>query len=331
MRKCAGMRRFPRPGRCAFAAAAALAALLAILSVPASSQPDETVIHVGAGPDNTSLPLIYAAQSGMFQRAGLNVELEKLSGAAAVAAALAGGSLDVGKGSALSVVTAFAKGLPFTAIGSIAYYNAANPDVALIVLADSPYKGAKDLVGQTLADLSLDDMNTVATFAWLGQHGVDWKSLKYVEIPPPASLAAMEQNRVVGSTVYEPIFSADVATGKVRVLGYPFSAIGRFFTDSVLFSNVKWVDAHRELVGRFLRVVGQSSAYVSGHFSEALPMLAQYGGLDPSAIANSRQPTRGVVLTPADLQPVIDVAAKLGVIPNAFPAQSMICTCALQR
>jgi len=248
-----------------------------------------------------------------------------------VGAALAGGSLEIGKASALSVVTAHARGLPFTVLGNIATYNSDNPDFALIVMANSPIKTAKDLPGKVLAAVSLQDMSSIATFAWLEQQGIDSNTLKFVEMPASATLAAMEQERVVGSTVYEPVLSSAVATGKVRIIGYPYDSIGKHYAGGLLMANVNWVADHRDLVDRFLRVMAEASTYVANHESELIPMLAAYAGVDPATIAKARHSGRGVAIVPADLQPVIDAAAKYHAIPKAFPASELICTCALRR
>ena len=312
-------------------AAAAVLALAVALPAATIAQPVEPLIRIGAGPDDTSMPLIYAVQGGLFKKAGLNVELEKLAGAAVVAAALAGGSLEIGKASSLSVVAAHAKGLPFTVIGNIAVYNSVTPDFALIVLADSPVRSAKDLPGKTLAAVSLQDMSSIATFAWLEQQGIDSSSLKFVEMPASATLAAMEQGRVVGSTVYEPVLSSAMATGKVRIIGYPYDAIGKRFAGGLLMANTTWVAEHRDLVDRFLRVMHEASAYVAAHESELTPMLSAYAGVDPTSIAKARHAGRAVAILPSELQPVIDAAAKYHAITKPFPAAELICDCALRR
>lgn len=315
--------------------AAALIAVLSLLVLPVTAAPlgaqQSPLIRIGTGPDDQATPLVYADHAGLFKKAGLNVEIDKLPGAAAVAAALAGGSLEIGKASSLGAITAIAKGLPFTIIGNMAFYDAKKPDLALLVAANSPVKTAKDLQGQTLAAVSLADMNSVSTFKWLEDRGVDHTSIKYVEIPASAALAAMEANRIVGSMVYEPYFSAFVASGKVRVLGYPFSAIGSRFSDAVLFSTRDWANAHPELVARFLKVVQDASNYIASHESESGPLIAQFGGLDPATVAHIHHATRGIAIRPSDLQPVIDVAAKYKIIPGAFPAEDIICSCALMR
>jgi ABC-type nitrate/sulfonate/bicarbonate transport system substrate-binding protein len=259
------------------------------------------------------------------------VDLQKLSGGAVVGAALAGGSLEIGKATSASVVAAFSRGLPFTIIGAISYYDADNPGVALIVPADSDIKVPTDLTGRTLGAVTLQDLGTLATYAWLDQHGVNWRTLKFVELPQSVALSAMQSNRIVGMPVYEPVFSADVATGKVRVLGYPFDAISRHFAEDVMFANVNWVSGHRDLIVRFLRVVRSASVYVSEHESEMIPILAQFSGADPAMLARLHHPGRGVVIGPRDLQPVIDINVKYNIISRTFSAQDLICTCAFRR
>lgn len=308
----------------------ALAAALLLCAAGAGAQ-SEPLIRIATGPDDPSTPLIYASRAGLFKKAGLNVDVQKLDGSAVIGAAMASGQLEIAKLSTLSAVTAIAKGLPFTIIGSIAAYNADNPSTALIVLANSPIKTAKDLVGQTLAGVSLKDQNVISTLAWLDQHGVDWKSVKYIEIPASASLAAMEAGRVAGVTVYEPIYTADMATGKVRVIGYPHDAVARHFPYGVLIASVAWANAHPEIVGRFLRVMQEAATYVAAHEAEVVPLLAQFTGVDPASLAKIHHPDRLIAIGPAELQPVIDTAVKYDVIAKPLLAKDLICSCALRR
>ena len=115
------------------------------------------------------------------------------------------------------------------------------------------------------------------------------------------------------------------------MLGYPYDAIGKHFSDSVLFADAKWADTHRAILDRFLRATDEGSKYIAAHESEGTAIITKFSGADPSAMANIRKPGRGVALGPSDLQPVIDTAAKYKVIPQAFPAQTMICSCALRH
>jgi NitT/TauT family transport system substrate-binding protein len=309
--------------------ALALCVALGLASSTATAQSGD-VIHVGAGPVDQATPLIYAVKAGIYKKYGVNVEVVKLAGGSAIAAAMSGGSLELGQASTLSVVTAIAKGLPFTVIGNLAGYDSDKPDFALLVSASTAIRNPKDLEGKTLSAVSLQDQASVFTSAWLDAHGVDRSAIKYAEIPASAALAAMEAGRIVGATVYEPFFSAAMASGKVRILGNPYDAVAKRFSTAVLFGSVKWVGEHRDAVERFLRATQEASTYVAAHENESAQLIAEFTGVEPSSLANIRHAVRGIALSPAELQPVIDVAAKYRIIPKTFPAQEMICTCALR-
>ena len=54
-------------------------------------------IRYGSTPLVDGVPIYYAQQTGLFKNAGLDVQITKLNSTSAIAAALVGGSLDVGE------------------------------------------------------------------------------------------------------------------------------------------------------------------------------------------------------------------------------------------
>ena len=311
----------------AFAYAAVLVAL-PFIPLQASAQAPLTTLRLGSSPDVTAVPILYALKSGLYKKAGINLEIVKMNSGSAVMAALVGGSVDLGKSSSFGTLIAIAKGVPITVIGNLAYWDADNPDIALIVLANSAIKSAKDLEGKTLGASALQDINALTTLEWIDQQGVDKASIKYVEIPATATLAAMEQDRIVGSTVYEPFLSTFLATGKVRILGYPYNAVGRKFSDALLFADSKWAADHRDVVQRFLQASQEASVYVAAHENETSGLIGEFGGVNPSIPI--RTPGRGIVLDPLDVQRVLDMIFKLKQIPKPLLAKDVICSCALR-
>jgi NitT/TauT family transport system substrate-binding protein len=316
-----------------FTLIAALTALVALPLSPASvlGQTDNTLVRVGIGPVDQATPMVYASEAGIYKKHGVNVEVVKLPSGNALAAAVAGGSLELAMGSTLAAVIAISRGLPFTIVGNLAMYDSSKPDAAMLVLANSPLRTPKDLEGKTLAAVSLQDLNSVATFAWLDSLGVDRTSLKYVELPASATLAAMERGQVVASTIYEPFYSAMMSTGKVRALGYPWDGIGKRWSSAVMFGTKPWVDSHRDLVERYLRATQEASQYIAAHESESAGIIGRFTGVDPAQLTGIKHAQRGTAIAPVDLQAVIDAALKYKVIQTTIPAQDMICSCAPRR
>ena len=292
---------------------------------------DVPLIRVGTSLVEQAVPIFYAAKAGLYKAAGLNVDIQALPSASAVTAALVGGSLEIGRGSTSSAIIAIDKGIPLTLIGGNSYYDSRNPNVALVVAKDAGIKTAKDLEGKTLAATSLDDFNTLSTFEWLDKHGVDHALVKYVEIPPSATLAAIQQKRVVGSTLIEPFLSGALASGAVTALGYTYDAVSPRFSASAMFASSEWAATHGDVLRRFLQATREANTYIMAHPDESIAILSQSAGFDPNAFKAMKHSELTVSLTPAEVQPLIDTLAKYGALPKPLRAADIICSCAPQR
>ena len=303
-------------------------ATLGMLS-PGSAQAGK--ILVGASSDDVVRPLLYAVDAGLFKKAGLDVELVKLSNGAAVAAAVAGGSVQLGKGSSLTPVLAYAKGIPFVVTANLANYTADAPSIALLALNSSPIHTAKDLVGKTIGVTSLNDISALGLFAWLEKNGVDQSSVKFIELTSSAGQAALEANRVDAMMFLEPLLSAALGSNNLRVVSYPTDALGRRLSVGTLFGLTSWVNAHRDEVLRFNRALSAAEAYVAAHENETKPIAAKFAGLELAQMANVRPSTRSTGIATSDLQIVIDAAAKYKFITKGFNADDFICECAIRQ
>jgi ABC-type nitrate/sulfonate/bicarbonate transport system substrate-binding protein len=310
----------------------ALCALAAFATSPSFAQrADAPLIRIGAGLDVESTPVLYAQRAGLFARAGMRVEVVKITGGGtAIAAAIAGGALEIGKASTFALVTAHARGVPFVLLAPAASYSSDVPDIPLVVSVRSTMRSARELNGKTIGVVSLATTMRLATETWIDASGGDSKSVHFVELSPPAMPVAIEQGRIDGAPLSEPVFSEAMSGGKVRVLGYPYNALGKHFELADWFSSADWVAKNHDLAEKFARVMFDANAYVAAHESEMVPFIAAYVGIDPAVLAKMKNPERGTYFDPALIQPLIDGAARYKAIPKAFPASEMISDAALK-
>ena len=317
-----------------FAALAAMALSVLASAAPARAQTAAPVtIRVGAGLDVESAPLIYAQKAGLFQAAGLNVEIVKLNGGgAAIAAAVVSGALEFGKASLVTVIAGHARGVPLALIAPAAAYSSDSPDIPLIVAASSPIKTARDLSDgtSTIGVTSLSTTGLLAVKDWIDRNGGDSSKVRYVEISQTATLAAIDTGRITGSPVTEPALSAAMATGRVRILAYPYNAIGRHYELADWFANTAWIAEHRDVAERFATVMAKANAYAASHEVEMRPLIAAYLDIDPAVLATMKAPERTIYFRPELIQPVIDDAAKYKLIPAPFRAEELISDAALK-
>src|ERR1019366_456783 len=99
-----------------------LALVLAIVATPLAAQTQLVHVHVASSPDDDATPILYAQNAGLFRAAGLDVELTAASNGAAVAAAVAGGSVDIGKSNIVALITAHARGVPLALVAPSGVY-----------------------------------------------------------------------------------------------------------------------------------------------------------------------------------------------------------------
>jgi NitT/TauT family transport system substrate-binding protein len=309
--------------------AAAVALVSSIAPVPIAAQPAMTVIRLGSSADDQTSPILYAIRTGMFARAGLDVQITKMNSGAAVAAAVASGALDMGKSSILGLILGHARGVPFTIIAPAGLW-ASKPEGGLIVRSDSPIHVAKDFAGKTVSAAAVIDINTLAMQAWLDQNGGDPKAVKFVELPTLQAPVALDQGRIDAATLFNPAYAKALADGKSRLIAPIFDAIAKRFLLGAWFTTTDYVAKNRSVAERFSRVVAEAAADFSAKPDDTVDDIVAFTGLDRDLILHMQRTTQTPVALASDLQPVIDVAAKYAFIERPFPAAELMSDAALK-
>jgi NitT/TauT family transport system substrate-binding protein len=304
----------------------ALALVGGALGAPYAAAAQQKLVTLKAGgvPEESAVPALYAEQAGIFRHYGLDLQLEVQRSGTAIAAAVAGGAYQVGKSSIVPLIIAHAKGIPFEIVAAGGLYSAQHPHIGLLVRSDSPIHTAADLNGKTLGVSSLDDLYTIGIKNWMDKNGGNSSSLKIVELPISAVAAAIEEGRIDAGGSTTPQMPEAVATGKVRILAYMFDSISPLFMYTGWFSTADYVRNNRKTIDAFARAMHQSAEYVNAHHQQTIDLLANYSGIDRTAIAHMTRATMGTTLDPKLLQPAIDVCARYKVIPAPFDAVAML-------
>ena len=288
------------------------------------------VIHVAVPPSQDVGPILYALHTGMFERAGLNIDLQALTNGSAISAAVAGGTIQIGFSSLQTLIAGHARGIPFSIIAPGGVYAPDDPYAFMFVRKDSPLRTGADLNGKTLGSPALKDLDWIANAEWMSKNGGDFKSTKAIELPNPALLPALIDGRLDAYTVGQPWATVAQDSGNVRVIGASFDSISPHFLMTGWFATNEYVEKNRSAVDRFNHVLRDATAYANAHKTEMVPLLATFTKLDPALIARTMKGAEGIYLDPKEIQPMIDVTAKYGIIAAPFNAQDMISPAALK-
>ena len=269
-------------------------------------------------------PLLYGVAAGIFARQGLDVQVEPVNSGAVAAAAVAGGALQFAKSGPISLVTGHARGVPFTIIAPSRISTPEHPVGGLLVRPDSPIKTAKDCNGKIVAGSALADFNALVVLAWVDANGGDAKTMKLVEVPQSALVAALREGRLDLATAQNPVLYDALTSRQARLLSNPFDALGNRYIASCWFTTKDLVAKQPDLVRKFVFALKESTRYALAHPLDIGAVLAPFLHFDAVKLRKMGIAPVGVDLVAKELQPAVDVAVRYGLIPKGFDAAELI-------
>jgi len=283
-------------------------------------------LRIAVIPSDIGGEAYYAADAGFFAKAGYRAEFTGIPSGAAISAAVAGGSADVGFSNVVSLAIAHERGLPFTILAPATLHTPDKVTAGILTVAqNAPIRSGKDLNGKTIAINGLNNISDVSVRAWVDQNGGDSKTLKFTELPFPAMPEAVRTGRVDAASIdgANEQLLAQPNSG-LRRLANVFNAVGSRWVPSTWFSTTEWVEKHPTAAKAFVRVIAEAGAWANAHHAESADILAKYLRKTPQQVEAVTRAPYALKLTPALIQPSIDLAAKYGVIKKAFPARDLI-------
>lgn len=265
----------------------------------------------------------YAQDLGMFKRAGLDVQLSITNFGTQVAAAVAGGSIEIGQSNIMSLAAAFERGLPFALIAGAGLYSSAKPTSMMVVAKNSPLQTAKDLNGKTVAVNGLKSITQISVEAWADQNGGDSQQIKFVEIPFVEMVPALQNGRIDAALMADPDATTALATGRLRPFTKAFDAIAKQFLIGAWFAKTDWIAANPDTVRKFAAVMRESAQWANkpANYTQSAAILEKYTKV---AVGAANRVVYAERLDPALIQPSIDTAAKYKLLKASFPAAQLI-------
>jgi NitT/TauT family transport system substrate-binding protein len=280
-------------------------------------------LRMSAVPTDDMTPIYWAVKSGMYRKVGIDLEIVPVSSGSASTAAVVGGAYEMGKASPVASLLAHLRGLPVTIIANGSRFLTSDKWNGMVIGVDSSIKTAAECNGKTGAAAGLNDINQLAMMSFIDKNGGDSKTVKWLEVPGSAVAAAIAEKRIDFAVLNEPQLSAALGTGKVKILTTAFASVsGRWLTSAYL-AQPAFADKNPDLMRRFAKATYDSASYTNAHEAETIEVMSEASKIP---VATFKQMARIGAATSGDptfLQPVIDTAAKYGVIPRAFPPKDM--------
>jgi NitT/TauT family transport system substrate-binding protein len=263
--------------------------------------------------------MYYAVERGFFKQAGLDVNLQAFSGGGAIAAALAGGALDVACANVGVLSNAHSRGIPISVIAPGGGYSSDSPTTVLAIAKNSPIASAKDLNGKTVALSTLRDLQQASVMKWVDGNGGDSSTLKFVEMSVPEMEPAIQAGRVQAATLLEPSLSKE--RDQIKVLADCYDSIAKQFFITLHAGSNDWLGKNPETARKFAAALRQAADWAAKNRAAAGEIFARVSKIPPATIAQMARTAWYPTLDPKLIQPVIDATAHYKFLASDFSAQ----------
>jgi NitT/TauT family transport system substrate-binding protein len=281
----------------------------------AAAESSSATLKVGVLPIAESAPLYLGIAEGFFEEEQLTVEPQIAQGGAAIVPSVVSGDFQIGVANTASFIIASAKGLPLTALAPADAGGTGADDAigAVLVRDGSAIRDAGDLAGKTIAVNTLNNIGPLTINAALEKRGVDYKGVKYVELPFPDMLAAVKANRVDAAWVVEPFFTQGKDAGH-RIILHPYEETARNLTIAEYFTTRKYMADNPSVVERFTRAMKKSLQYASDNPDAVREILLSYTKTPKAVAEKIALPAFPSEFNEASIQQQIELAVRFGFI-----------------
>jgi NitT/TauT family transport system substrate-binding protein len=279
-------------------------------------------IRIGAGVDDAFMQPYYAQELGLFKKANLDVEIVQAANAGAIAAAAAGGAVDIGMSEPTALALANARGLPFAYFAGGPLSVRDEKTLVLVAAKNSPIRSAKDLEGKTVAIISLRTLMANTVMEWLRINGADGSKVKFFELHFPEMAPALQRGVVDAALLGEPFLTEN--KDDVHALGVPFDVVAKVFYIFGWFARRDWVAANTETAHKLASVFYDVARWGNAHHAESAAIESKVTKVPVEIVRTMARNPMSTELNPAWVQPVLDIGTRYKILDRQVSASEMI-------
>jgi NitT/TauT family transport system substrate-binding protein len=273
-------------------------------------------LKVGYIPLTDFLGMYAAIEQGYAAEEGLKLELQAMSGGAAIIPAITGGSLDFGISNYVSTILANAQGLKIKVFSDSAYDSKDHSPFSVVVKKGSPIKGAKDLNGKKIAVNTRNNIVHVGVMEWMERKGGDPKTAQFVELPFPQMPAALSGGQVDAVAPTEPFVTVSTSQDG-QILANYFAEIRDNVAIAGFISTEDWISKNRDVAQAFHRANTKGIDFVAKNEKIARDYVVKYANLDPALAGKVNLATLRSTPLVDSVQFWVDMSKKWGLLDKS--------------
>jgi len=296
-----------------------LAATLAAFSAHAAAQ---TKLIVGYTPANAFMPAFVAKDKGFFAKRGLDVTLQTVPQGSTIAAAMAGGTMQVGTLTAPVYLLSVEGGIDTQIVAASTYQVKSNPTISVMAREGSNIRNAAQMKGKRMGVPGLNGVNHVVAMKWLENNGVPRNQVTYVETGFAQMGDLLKGSQVDLVVPVEPFITRLEQTKVGYQVAVP--TITDSYLESFYIMMRDFVQKNPKAARDFREALREAVAYIKSNEAEARQTQVTYLKLPEAAAASIKLPTFAVDVKREDVDFWVKLLKDFGVTKGTATAQQVV-------
>jgi NitT/TauT family transport system substrate-binding protein len=296
---------------------------LLFISSSVWASPETTKLKLAYIPISNFLTAYVAKDKGYFDAHGLDVTLIPINQGNTGVAGIVSKSVDLSTPTPTTFLQAVDSGIDLEIVAATHTYPTPNK-VGLLVSAAGDVKEAKDLVGKKVGVNGIGGMQFVLLQGWLSKHGVNPKSVTFVEVSFPQMADALKANQVDAITISEPFYQRVLSAGTGRLLADLQADIPAGTLGTMYVSTAEWAKKNPQTIAAFRAGLDDAVAFIRQNPDAAKQSLVSHTKMSNELLQLVNVPSVTVAATLSQMTFWISLMKDQNLLSGTIDPKSLI-------
>jgi NitT/TauT family transport system substrate-binding protein len=281
-------------------------------------------ITVGVLTIAPSAAVQYGIDEGIFEKHGLNVELQTGQGGAAMLPAVSTGTMNFAVGNPLSVMVSVDKGLDMKIVSGYSNSKAEGEDInGVVAKADSGITSFADLEGKTVSVNAVNTQGDLTIMESTAMAGSDPANVNFNEMPFQDMEAQLQRGNTDAVWLPEPFLSRSLASGENVLVGYPNQTALPGLPTMVSFTSGGFAEQNPEIVADFKAAMAETLTQAEENPDAVRALLPSFMNLDAQVAENLKMEAFNAEVPSDVLQDLGELMLKYNFVEKAPDVSAM--------
>jgi len=217
-----------------------------------------------------------ARDQGFFARRGLEVELTAIAIGSNIPAALQSASIDIGGPTPPIVIQAIEGGIDLVLVSGASFTSSTSRMFGLVARNDIGATTPQELAQRRIGVPGINAVMHVMFRQWLQDKGVDFRRVRFIEVPFAQMNDALRSSSVEVVVASEPAMSRIQQSGNGRILNYFAQELKEDTLVTAYTARRDWAERNAAAARLFREAIAEGSAFATANDEVARRTVARY-------------------------------------------------------